>query len=580
MNENRPTDAALRRRAEERLKRQRPEGGEPRTEVETARLVHELQVHQIELDMQNEELKTSRTKVAAGLALYSDLYDFAPTGYLTLDPEGAIRLVNLTGARLLGVERSRLVNRRFGQFVAEGDRRAFRDFLEQVFASQAKENCEVTLPQAGRPPLFVRLEGTRSEDGQECRAVVVDLTGRKRTEELLKVSFKEIGDLKSALDDHAIVAITDPQGKITYANDKFCAISQYSRAELLGQDHRLLNSGHHPEEFMRDLWTTITQGRVWHGEIKNQAKDGSFYWVDVTIVPFLNDQGKPRQYVAIRSDITERKAAEEKIHQLNVELEQRVVERTAQLQTANEELEAFSYSVSHDLRAPLRHVMGFVKLLEQDAGPLLSEKHLRHLTTISLAAKRMGNLIDDLLAFSRIRQSEIQMRECNLDQLVQEVLGDLQEETKGRNIAWEIHPLPAVRADASLLRMVLVNLISNAVKFTGARAEAKIEIGCLTEKQKAEITKTQSGVPLLLSAFPISNLDETVILIRDNGAGFDARYAHKLFGVFQRLHSQDEFEGTGIGLANVQRIIHRHGGRAWAEGAVDSGATFYFSIPK
>ena len=227
------------------------------------------------------------------------------------------------------------------------------------------------------------------------------------------------------------------------------------------------------------------------------------------------------------------------------------------MQAANEELEAFSYSVSHDLRAPLRHVVGFVELLQQDAGPSLSEKSLRHLTTISESAKRMGDLIDDLLAFSRVGRSEMQKTEVNLDELVRETLGDFQAETKERNIAWTIHPLPAVRADRALLRMVLVNLISNAVKFTGARAEAKIEIGCA----------------------PDGN-GETVIFIRDNGAGFDPKYAGKLFGVFQRLHSQDEFEGTGIGLANVQRIIHRHGGRAWAEGVVDGGATFYFSIPK
>jgi light-regulated signal transduction histidine kinase (bacteriophytochrome) len=325
---------------------------------------------------------------------------------------------------------------------------------------------------------------------------------------------------------------------------------------------------------MRGLWTTITHGKVWRGEIKNKAKDGSYYWVDATIVPFLDDQGKPRQYVAIRNDITERKAVEEEIRQLNLELEQRVAERTAQLQAANEELESFSYSVAHDLRAPLRHVMGFVDLLQQDAGASLSGNNLRHLTTISRAAKRMGELIDDLLTFSRVGRSEMRKSEVNLDRLVQETLGDFQAETSERNIVWEIHPLPAVWADRALLRLVLVNLISNAVKFTGKRAQAKIEIG-----QVVGPLPSAGDAPTAASGDTAGN-SETVIFIRDNGVGFDPRYAHKLFGVFQRLHSAVEFEGTGIGLANVQRIIHRHGGRAWAEGVVDGGATFYFSIPK
>ena len=216
-------------------------------------------------------------------------------------------------------------------------------------------------------------------------------------------------------------------------------------------------------------------------------------------------------------------------------------------------MEAFSYSVSHDLRAPLRHVIGFVELLRQDAGQRLSKKSLGHLTTISEAAKQMGLLIDELLAFSRTGQNELQKTAVNLDQLVQETLTDCQKEKGERNIVWDI----TVRADRGLLRVVLVNLISNAVKFTGARAEVRIEIG--------HAPSGDGG---------------TVIFIRDNGAGFDPRYAGKLFGVFQRLHTRDEFEGTGIGLATVQRIIHRHGGRTWAEGVVDGGATFYFSIPK
>ncbi|MBN1581831.1 MAG: hypothetical protein JXA89_14090 [Anaerolineae bacterium] len=242
----------------------------------------------------------------------------------------------------------------------------------------------------------------------------------------------------------------------------------------------------------------------------------------------------------------------------NLRLFEAMQQATEKAEAANRELEAFAYSVSHDLRAPLRHIDGFLELLKKNlSAVVLDERSQHYMDTISDSSKRMGSLIDDLLSFSRMGRYEMSKRPVDLGALVQESIRELEPETRERTIDWHIADLPTVNGDRAMLRLVLINLISNAVKFTSPRPQADIEIGW----------RPGRGT-------------ETVVFVRDNGVGFDMNYADKLFGVFQRLHRTDEFEGTGIGLANVRRIIQRHGGRVWAEGKVGQGATFYFSLPQ
>jgi signal transduction histidine kinase len=255
----------------------------------------------------------------------------------------------------------------------------------------------------------------------------------------------------------------------------------------------------------------------------------------------------------LQVELEQRKHREDEIRKLNQEL----ARQAADLEASNKELESFAYSVSHDLRAPLRHVVGYSELLQKQASSVLDEKSRRFMQTILESAKRMGNLIDDLLGFSRIGRAETKKAAVNLEQLVREVVAELRQETNGRDIDWKIGALPVCYGDRSMLKIVLVNLVSNAVKFTRLQSRAEIQIGCAEGKE-----------------------NQVEVFVRDNGAGFDMQYVNKLFGVFQRLHRPEEFEGTGIGLATAQRIIHRHGGQMRAEGAVDQGATFYFSLPK
>jgi PAS domain S-box-containing protein len=510
-----------------------------------------------------------------------------------------------------------------------------------------------------------------------------EIAERKRAEQALKESLaaresavKELAEQKFALDQHAIVAVTDLQGTITYVNDRFSAINLYSREEAIGRNYRIVNSGYHPKEFFQKMYDTLGKGRVWHGEIRNRAKDGSIFWVAATTVPLLDSGGKPRQYITIRTDITARKRLEEvrehlaavvessddaiisktlngmvtawnsgaerlfgyssaesvgkpmdrllplerateesdilariargervdhfetvrvrkdgkrvdisatispvkdssgaivgvakiarditqrktsevEILKLNDELEEKVKLRTAQLEAANKELETFSYSVSHDLRAPLRHISGFSQSLVEEFGANLAPGARHYLDRIQAGTQNMGVLVDELLHLARVGRHALNRRTTNLKELVAEVITLLLPESEGRQVEWAVSDLSTAQCDPVLVRQIFQNLLSNALKFTRPRAQAVIEVSC----------REEGGQP--------------VFMVRDNGIGFNMKYVNKLFGVFQRLHRAEDFEGTGIGLATVQRIVHKHGGQVWAEGELDKGAAFYFTL--
>jgi len=541
-------DAKSRQRKEKRPRNQQAQTKpvEPVAAAETAQLLHELLAQQIEQEAQRAEHQCglqseTQAEMAAMLARYTDLYDFAPVGYFTLLRNGTIVQANLTGASQLGLERARLPDARLGLFVAATDMPAFNACLEQAFATSTRQTCELTLIRQDQSSLIVQFEAILSADGQECRAVTMDISTRKQAANALESSLAQLKLVQDAIDAHSLVTITDRRGEIIYANGKFCAVSQYTHKELLSQNLRITNSGFHPKDFFQELWATIAKRYIWKGEIKNRAKDGSFYWLDTTIVPFIDTAGRPYQYVAIYTEISHRK-----------HLEQLMEQQIEELARSNAELAQFAYVATHDLQEPLRAVNNCVQLLGKHYTGQLDARADEYITHAMDGTQRMRTLINDLLIYSQINAVQAFVPvDCTA--LLNNVLTSLMLAITESGAVITHEPLPTVNGVPSQLTQLFQNLISNALKFRGKR-------------------------PLTIHIGVTFEAGEWLFSVTDNGIGMEPEYYERVFRVFQRLHTRTEYPGTGIGLAICKKVAKHHGGRIWVESQPGQGSTFYFTI--
>ena len=380
---------------------------------------------------------------------------------------------------------------------------------------------------------------------------IEDITKRKEAEDELRIQSEIMSHMAEAV---YLVRMED--GIILYTNSRFEELFGYGPEEMIGRSVSIVNAptDKSPEETAIEIMSELEKKSFWTGEVLNIKKDGTVFWSYANVAIF--DHSKfGKVLVSVQEDITDRKNAEFQIKKLNEELEERVIQRTVLLEAANKELEAFSYSVSHDLRAPLRSVHGFTKILLEDYETILDDEGKRICRIISSSATQMGKLIDDLLSFSKIGRSGLNPSEIDMKKMVRQVFEGMTSPSETKRIKLTIGKMHKAFGDVTLLGQVWINLLSNAIKYSSKNEISEISVG--------------------------SSISDGMITyyIKDKGVGFDMQYVHKLFGVFQRLHSEAEFEGNGVGLAIVQIIIYKHGGKVWAEGEVGKGATFYFSLP-
>ncbi len=424
---------------------------------------------------------------------------------------------------------------------------------------------------------YVTITALHDENGKLVGfgKVTKDLTARRSAEAEIKrlnteleiqleKSQTEMLDYKLAFDEAAIVAITDQKGIIKHANDNFCKISKYSREELLGQDHRIINSGYHSKEFIRNLWATIANGKIWHGELKNKAKDGACYWVDTTIIPFLDSNGKPYQYLAIRTDITARKQAEEEIQRINQKLEQKVKDRTLELTHAlererglSEMKSRFVSTASHEFRTPLSTILSSLALLEHYTAPEYEAKRQKHFERIQSSVKNLTDILDRFLSLEKLEQGIVEANAVNFNlcEFAKEIVEEMEETAKNKNqhIRFSYTGAKEVYQDKKILRNVLLNLISNALKYSKKDKEIYVDVA----ERDGQVT----------------------ISVKDKGIGIPEDAQKELFGKFFRASNAMNVQGTGLGLSIVKKYVELLNGTIHFASKVNEGTTFVVSFP-
>lgn len=509
------------------------------------------------------ELKRAEAELR-GASLYARrLLEASLDPLVTISSEGKLTDVNEAAISATGISREKLIGSDFSDYFTEPEKA--RAGYQEVFAKGFVRDFPLIVRHTSGETRDVLYNASlyRNEKGEVAGAFAAarDVTELKHAE----------ADRRESEERHRALINNLSTGIVVHGSDTSILLCNPKAAELLGftVDQMRSKIASDPSFFfVRDDGTPLplaeypvnrllASANGFQGLVLgiSRTEPTKIVWVSCDAYPVKNAQGQVVQAVVSFADITEQKNAREIIHQLNESLELRVAQRTAQLAEANSELESFAYSVSHDLRTPLRAIDGFSHQLLNRYADKVDDEGKRYLNIVRQSAQKMGQLIDDILAFSRMGRTQMAKSEIDMDELVREVFGELKPVIADRNLTLDTKALPACHGDRAMLRQVWVNLLSNAIKFTAPRAAAQVEVSGSAE-----------GAELIYS-------------IKDNGAGFDMRYAEKLFGVFQRLHSNEEFEGTGIGLAIVKRIVTRHGGRVWAEGAVDQGATVYFALP-
>lgn len=475
--------------------------------------------------------------------LFSHLLNAAPDATIVINEQGQIQMTNRQAENLFGYKSTELIGQPVEILIpAEWRQKHFHHRQEYMSSARVREmgsglELKALQKTGNKFPVEISLSPIQTDDGMLISAAIRDISKRKNEEEKLKKSEKNFQLLVGSVKDYAIFLI-DTEGKVNTWNSGAEHIKGYTAEEITGQPIDIFYTAEdrHNEIPAYNLKKARENGR-YESEGWRLRKDGTAFYADVLITALFDSDGNLYGYAKVTKDITERKQLEN------------------ELKKANSELEAFTYSVSHDLRAPLRGIIGFTTILEEEYGPRLDEEAMRITGVIKDNTIKMGHLIDGLLAFSRMNKQELIKVPVQTTKLVNSVIQEVMGQYKGLEVEWELGELGNANADINSIRQVWINLISNAVKYSAHKKPAIISI----------TSKEEEG--------------QLCFSVKDNGVGFDDRYKHKLFKVFQRLHDETDFEGTGIGLALAEKIITKHGGKVWASGQLNKGACFSFSLP-